>query len=34
MHDFVIALVFVALIMSPCLMAMTTRLDDSVRSEE
>jgi hypothetical protein len=28
MHEFVIALVFVVLIMAPCVVALTTRLED------
>ena len=28
MHDFVVALVFVALVMAPCVVGMTTKFDD------
>jgi hypothetical protein len=29
MHDFIVALVFLAMVMGPCVVAMTTRLDDA-----
>jgi len=29
MHDFLVALVFMAMLMTPCVMALTTRLDDA-----
>jgi hypothetical protein len=28
MHDFLVAVIFVALIMAPCVMAFKTKLDD------
>jgi hypothetical protein len=28
MHDFVVGLVFVAMVMTPCVVALTTKLED------